>query len=199
MKISLARRFLALAAVLAIAPWASAHPGHEGEHGGVTWDFASGFAHPLSGWDHLLAMIAVGLWAAQLGGRARWLMPSAFIATMVAGAALGRAGFHLPGAELAIAASVLVLGLLLARAVRLPVAAGMALVGGFAIFHGWAHGAEMPATARGLGYGAGFVLATTLLHAVGVGLGLLTARRSEKFARYAGWAITAAGVALIAA
>ena len=131
MKISLTRRFLALAAVLAIAPWASAHPGHEGDHGGVTWDFAGGFAHPLSGWDHLLAMVAVGLWAAQLGGRARWLVPSAFVADMVAGAALGRAGFHLPGSEQAIAASVLVLGLLLARAVRLPVTAGMALVGAF--------------------------------------------------------------------
>ena len=199
MKISLARWFLAVAAILAIAPWASAHPGHEGDHGGVTWDFSGGFAHPLSGWDHLLAMIAVGLWAAQLGGRARWLVPSAFVAAMAAGAALGRAGFHLPGSDQAIAASVLVLGLLLARAVRLPVTAGIALVGAFAIFHGWAHGAEMPATARGLGYGAGFVLATAGLHAVGVGLGSLAARRSEKVSRYAGWAVTAAGVALFAA
>ena len=150
----------ALSLLLVAAPLAQAHPGHEGHD--FTWDFSGGFAHPLSGWDHLLAMIAVGLWAAQLGGRARWLVPSAFVGVMALGAALGHAGLMFPGVEQGIAASVLVLGLLIATAVRLPVAAGMALVGLFAGFHGIAHGAEMPATAGGLSYGAGFILATAL-------------------------------------
>ena len=103
------------------------------------------------------------------------------------------------GMEQAIAASVLVLGLLVARSVRLPVAAGMALVGVFALFHGLAHGAEMPATAGGLSYGAGFIAATAWLHLVGIGAGTLAARRSERIAEYAGWGIAAAGVLLLVA
>ena len=134
---SLGRRFLTLAAALAVVPWASAHPGHDGDHD-FNWDFSGGLVHPLSGLDHLLAMIAVGLWAAQLGGRARWLVPAAFVGVMALGAALGHAGMNFSGMEQAIAASVLVLGLLVARSVRLPVAAGMALVGVFALFHGLA-------------------------------------------------------------
>ncbi len=157
--------------LLALPVLAQAHPGHDGHE--LTWDFNGGFTHPLSGWDHLLAMIAVGLWAAQLGGRARWLVPVAFVGVMTLGAALGRTGVIFPGMEQGIAASVLVLGLLIAAAVRLPVTAGMALVGVFAIFHGFAHGAEMPGTAGGLFYGAGFVVATALLHAIGVGSGCL--------------------------
>jgi urease accessory protein len=194
---SLARRFLALAAVLALAPWAAAHPGHDGDHG-LTWDFSGGLAHPFSGTDHLLAMLAVGLWAAQLGGRARWLVPSAFVGVMTLGAALGHAGLAFSGLEQGIAASVLVLGLLIARSVKLPVTAGMMLVGIFALFHGLAHGTEMPATAGGLSYGAGFVVATALLHVTGLALGTLAARRSEKIAAYAGWGLAAAGVALFA-
>ncbi len=186
----------ALSLLLAAAPLAQAHPGHEGD--GFTWDFSGGFAHPLSGWDHLLAMIAVGLWAAQLDGRARWLVPSAFVGVMALGAALGHAGLMFPGVEQGIAASVLVLGLLIATTVRLPVAAGMALVGIFAVFHGLAHGAEMPATAGGLSYGAGFILATALLHAAGVGLGMMAARFSANAAKLAGWAIAASGVVLFA-
>jgi len=182
--------------LLVTAPLAQAHPGHEGD--GLVWDFSGGFAHPLSGWDHLLAMIAVGLWAAQLGGRARWLVPSAFVGVMALGAAVGHAGLMLPGVEQGIAASVLVLGLLIATAVRLPVAAGMTLVGIFAVFHGIAHGAEMPATAGGLSYGAGFVVATALLHAVGVGLGMGAACFSTKTTKLAGWAIAASGVVLFA-
>jgi len=193
---SMGRWLLALAPALTVAPWAQAHPGHEGDD--FTWDFSGGFAHPLSGWDHLLAMIAVGLWAAQLGGRARWLVPLAFVGMMALGAALGQAGLMFPGIEQGIAASVFVLGLLIAAAVRLPVSAGMALVGAFAIFHGLAHGAEMPASAGGLSYGAGFIAATVLLHAAGVGLGMIAARFSSTAARYAGWAIAAAGVALFA-
>lgn len=182
------------AAVLLFPALAQAHPGHEG--GDVTWDFSAGFAHPLTGIDHILAMVAVGLWAAQLGGHARWLVPSAFVSVMILGAALGHTGAVVPGVEQGIAASVLVLGLLIAANARLPVAAGMGLVGLFALFHGFAHGAEMPASVSGLSYGVGFVFATALLHAAGVGLGLLAGHTSARVAKCAGWAIAAAGVVL---
>lgn len=185
-----------VALLLALPVLAHAHPGHDGHE--LTWDFNGGFAHPLSGWDHILAMVAVGLWAAQLGGRARWLVPSAFVSVMVIGAVFGHAGAVIPGVEQGIAASVLVLGLLIAAAIRLPLPAGMGLVGVFALFHGVAHGAEMPATAGGLSYGAGFVAATILLHVAGVGFGMLAARTSAKAARLAGWAIAGCGVALFA-
>ena len=175
---------------------AQAHPGHEGHD--LTWDFSAGLAHPLTGVDHILAMVAVGLWAAQLGGRARWLVPAAFVTVMALGGALGRAGVNVPSVEQGIAASVLVLGLLIAAAVRLPVAAGMALVGVFAVFHGFAHGAEMPVTAGGLIYGAGLVAATVLLHVAGIGLGWLAGNYSARTAKFAGWGIAAAGVLLFA-
>jgi urease accessory protein len=186
---SLLKGFVLLATLPAIA---SAHPGHDGDHG-FGWDFSGGFAHPLSGWDHLLAMIAVGLWAAQLGGRARWLVPAAFVSVMTLGAILGHGGMAIAGTEQAIAASVLFLGLLVATAARLPIAAGMAITGVFALFHGLAHGAEMPATAAGLSYGLGFVLATTLLHAAGLGLGLFTARKSVVIPQTAGAVIALVG------
>ncbi len=191
---SLLKGFVLLAAVPAIA---SAHPGHDGDHG-FGWDFSGGFAHPLGGWDHLLAMIAVGLWAAQLGGRARWLVPAAFVSLMTLGATLGHGGLEIAGTEQGIAVSVLVLGLLVATAARLPVAAGMAIVGVFALFHGLAHGAEMPATAAGFEYGAGFVLATSLLHAAGLGLGLFASRKSTLIPQTAGVAIAFVGVAMLA-
>lgn len=197
MKKSLGRRLLTLVTVLAAAPWANAHPGHDGDHD-FTWDFSGGLTHPLSGVDHLLAMIAVGLWAVQLGGRARWLVPAAFVGLMTLGAAAGRAGMNFSVIEQVIAASVLILGLLIARSVKLPVAAGMALVGVFALFHGLAHGAEMPATSGGLAFGAGFIAATVLLHGVGIGAGTLAARRSEKITTAAGWGIAASGVVLLA-
>ena len=189
---------LAILAVTALVfpALAQAHPGHEGHE--LTWDFSAGFAHPVSGLDHLLAMLAVGLWAAQLGARARWLVPAAFVGVMALGGALGGAGVTMPGLEQGIAASVLVIGLIIAASVRLPIVAGMALVGGFAVFHGVAHGAEMPAAADGLGYGAGFVAATALLHAAGVGLGLLTGKVSACVPRLAGWGIAAAGVGMLA-
>jgi urease accessory protein len=191
------RPSVCLAVLGAFAPVvALAHPGHEGHD--ITWDFRSGFLHPLSGFDHLVAMVAVGLWAAQLGGRARWLVPVAFVSVMALGGALGRTGLTIPGVEQAIAASVLVLGLLIAMAVRPPVAVGMGLAGLFAIFHGFAHGAEMPATASGLGYGEGFIAATVLLHAVGLGLGLLGARLPVQTTKFAGWAVAAFGVVLFA-
>jgi urease accessory protein len=184
--------------VFAVLPTlAFAHPGHGG--GELTWDFSGGFAHPFSGWDHLLAMLAVGLWAAQLGGRARWLVPAAFISVMALGALLGHDGLTMPGIEQGIATTVFVLGLLIAASVRLPVGVGMALAGLFALFHGLAHGAEMPATAGGLAYGSGFVAATALLHLAGLGLGIVVMRRSVRSARYIGWAIATAGFVLAVA
>jgi len=178
---------------LAAASAAFAHPGHSSVDG-----IASGFAHPLSGWDHLLAMIAIGLWAAQLGGRACWRVPAAFVSVMALAAVGGHFLGVMPGVDQGIAASVLVLGLLIACAARLPLMASVALVGVFGIFHGVAHGAEMPATAGGLAFGAGFIGATVLLHAAGIGLGLATARLSERAPRLLGWGIAAAGVALFA-
>lgn len=186
--------FRAAFVLVALPTAALAHPGHGG--GELTWDFSNGFAHPFSGWDHLLAMVAVGLWAAQLGGRARWLVPAAFVSVMSLGALLGHGGFTMPGIEQGIAATVFVLGLLIAASVRLPVAAGMALVGLFALFHGLAHGAEMPVTTGGLAFGFGFVAATALLHLAGLGLGIVALRRSVRLARYTGWAIATAGIVL---
>jgi urease accessory protein len=177
--------------VLALPIFAQAHPGHDGHD--LTWSFNTGFGHPLSGWDHLLAMVAVGLWAAVLGGRARWLVPAAFVGTMMIGAIGGHLGLSLPGIEQGIAASLFVLGLLIAFSVRLPVALSMGVVALFALFHGCAHGAEMPATSSGLTYGAGFVLATALLHATGLGLGTLL-HKQPSLARITGGAVAAAGV-----
>lgn len=185
-----------LAAVLAVAVFlpvlAQAHP-----MPGEVHTLKSGFLHPLSGLDHILAMVAVGLWAAQLGGRALYLVPSAFVSLMAVGGAMGMAGVQLPMVEAGILASILVLGLLIAAAVRLPVAAGMAIVGLFALFHGHAHGTELPAAATGVTYAAGFILATVLLHACGIGLGLLAQKKLPAPAvRFAGVAIMIAGVCL---
>src|SRR5579863_6979611 len=130
--------------VLAFVGSAAAHPIDAGA------GLAAGFAHPLSGLDHVLAMVAVGLWAAQLGGRALWLVPSAFVAMMLAGGALGAAGVGVPAVEIGVAGSVLLLGLLIAFGVRAPLGVSMALVGGFAILHGHAHGSAMPAGAGAL-------------------------------------------------
>jgi len=165
---------------------AHAHPGHD------TSGFSAGVAHPLHGLDHILAMVAVGLWAAQLGGRAKWLVPASFVSVMALGGALGMAGVPIPFAEQGIFASVLILGVLIAASVRLPLAASMSLVGLFALCHGHAHGLEMPASAAGFAYGAGFVLATALLHAAGIGAGWAI----QHYAR-ASW-LRATGVAICA-
>lgn len=153
------------ALMLTLAGPALAHPGHLAGGG-----FIDGLLHPLSGIDHLMAMTAVGVWAARQGGRALWALPAAFVVMLAGGAALGIAGVALPAVEALIAASVVVLGLLAVTNVRVPVAAGVALVGAFAVFHGHAHGAEMPEAAHPLLYGAGFLLATALPHAAGIAL-----------------------------
>jgi urease accessory protein len=142
-------------------------------------------------------MIAVGLWAAQQGKRAVWAVPLAFTATMALGGALGMAGVALPFAERGIAASVLVLGVLIAAAARLPLASGVLLVAVFAVFHGHAHGAEMPRTASGLAYGAGFVAATASLHALGIAIGLSLEKLDRpRVARLAGAAVALCGAVL---
>jgi urease accessory protein len=193
MRRSASLAILATAATL-LSTAAFAHPGLPGH----THGFADGFAHPLSGLDHLLAMIAVGLWAAQLGGRALWLMPLTFVATMTVGAALGFGGVAMPWIEIGIAASVLVLGAMVALKLRPSLAMSLPLIAGFAALHGYAHGVELPADASGLSYGVGFIAATLMLHMVGIGLGLAASRMPVRFAaRAAGGAIACVGLLLV--
>jgi urease accessory protein len=159
--------------------------------------FASGLSHPFLGLDHLLAMLAVGLWAVQLGGRAIWRVPLAFMAMMALGCSLALGGLALPAVETGIAVSVLVLGLLIALAARFPLAAGMLLAGAFALFHGHAHGQELPQAASAFLYSTGFLLATGVLHATGAGLGILFSRGlAANWVRVMGGGIAAAGLVL---
>lgn len=191
MKPLLAKAFLPLAALLFTPAFAQAHPFH-GEPG-----LAQGFSHPFSGLDHLLALAAVGLWAAQLGRRAIWAVPAAFMGVLLLGGILGRAGVAIPMAEQGILASLFILGLLLALAARLPLAGSMGITGLFALFHGFAHGAEMPAQASTAAYFLGFAAAAVLLHAAGIGLGLAAQRRLPAPApRFAGAALLLATLCL---
>ena len=187
----------AIIAALSLVPTAAfAHTGVGDGHG-----FVHGFAHPLGGLDHILAMVTVGLFAWQLGGRALWLVPASFVLAMTAGGALGMADISVPFVELGIAASILVLGIIVAAGVKAPVAVAMGLVGAFAIFHGHAHGTEMPIDASGAAYAAGFVLATALLHASGIALGMLIGRFSDAYGRIgyqvSGGLVALAGVAIL--
>lgn len=191
-------RFLVtLASVMLISATASAHTGH-----GDTAGFVHGFAHPIGGLDHVLAMVAVGLFAAIVGGRALWRVPASFVAVMALGGVLGAAGLAVPFVEIAIAVSVVVLGGAVFLRQKLPVSAAMALVGFFAAFHGFAHGAEMPAAASGLAYGLGFVAATALLHAAGLAAGLgamrLGAKAGPAVLRIGGGLVSLAGLGLLA-
>lgn len=173
-----------------IAPFALAASGIASAHPGHADGLLSGLAHPLLGADHLLAMVAVGLWAYQLGGRARWQVPASFVALMSVAAIAGMAGFALPLVESGIAASLLVLGLLIAFSVRTGPAFGAGIVALFALFHGGAHGIEMPLNATAWQYGLGFVLATVALHGIGLMLGKGLARH--------GWMVRAGGMAIAA-
>jgi urease accessory protein len=186
-----------VAAAALIPSIALAHPGH-GDGGG----FVHGLLHPVTGLDHVLAMVAVGMLAAHLGGRALLWVPASFLAMMVVGGALGMMAFPIPQVETGIALSVIVLGLAVAFRLNLPTAVAAGLPGAFAIFHGYAHGAEMPAAASLISYGAGFLAATALLHLAGIGLGLLVGRAgvtaAPRIARLGGGAMALAGIALVA-
>jgi urease accessory protein len=162
---------------------------------GLAGGFSSGFLHPLQGLDHLVAMVAVGLWGAFLGGRAMWLLPVVFPVVMAFGGALGVMGVPLPQVETGIALSAVVLGLMVLLAARPPLWVAAAMVGLFGIFHGHAHGTELPESASPITYAAGFVLATGLLHLLGIAFGLLVRWPAGKIAVRAG----GAAIALIGA
>jgi urease accessory protein len=183
------RAALAAALLLVALPaWA-----HEG--GGQAAGFLSGMLHPVSGLDHVLAMVAVGLWGAQLGAPAIWLLPVAFPLVMAFGGFLGLMGVPVPGVELGIALSAVLLGVMVATQSRPPLGVAIALVGFFAVFHGHAHGTELPAGASGLLYSVGFVIVTGLLHATGIAVGLVHRWERGRLAlRGAGAAVAAAGV-----
>jgi urease accessory protein len=184
---------LSLSAILFLA---AAMPAYAHVGVGTTSSFTAGFMHPLSGLDHMTVMIAVGLWAALKGGKAIWAWPAAFAGVMLGGAALGMAHVPVPFVEPGILASVVALGLLVALAIDLPVSAGVAVIGLFALFHGHAHGTEVPENAGGLEYMAGFAVATALLHATGIAAGLSLGLRFRGLARVAGAACAAIGVGL---
>jgi urease accessory protein len=159
--------------------------------------FMSGLAHPPSGADHVLAMVAVGLWSVLAGGRALWLWPAAFVACMLGGFGLGLSGASLPYVEAGILASVVVLSLLVAFTVRAKLPVGAAVVGLFALFHGHAHGVEAPVAGHLL-YALGFVAATAALHLAGIALGTALIGRMGRWALRASGVAAAAGVGLIA-
>jgi urease accessory protein len=185
--------FLSALAALAIAS-PSALLAHEGGHAS---GFVAGLGHPVGGTDHLLAMVAVGLWAAMLGGRAIWALPLAFVGAMLAGGAAGFLGLPLPGVEPMIMASVVLLGVAAALLLRVPVAVAAVGVAAFGLFHGHAHGAE----AGGSGfaaYAAGFALATLALHGAGLALGwALQAPAARRMVRVIGAGVALAGLSLV--
>ena len=165
---------------------------------GQAQGFLTGLRHPVSGLDHVLAMIAVGLWGAQLGAPALWLLPVTFPMVMAAGGFLGLVGIPLPGVEFGIAMSALLMGMLVASAAKLPLAAAAVLVGIFAIFHGHAHGTELPAGQNGLAYSIGFVVATGTLHAAGILLGVAHRWRAGRVAvQVTGVVIALGGLAFL--
>jgi len=184
----------ALVAILLSSSLASAHTGE-----GVVGGFAGGISHPFLGPDHLAAMIAVGLWGAFLGPPAIWLLPVVFPLVMAVGGAAGMLGLPMPGVEIGIACSAIVLGLMVALAAQPPLWIAAVVVGAFAVFHGHAHGTELPAGANAVAYSAGFVIATGTLHLVGIAFGLLVGWPMGRLAvRTAGAVIALAGVAFLA-
>jgi urease accessory protein len=186
----------ALAALLLAPSLAFAHTGV-----GQTVGFVHGFSHPLSGLDHILAMVMVGVIAWQIGGRAVWIVPTTFVAVMALGGALGMMGIAVPFVEAGIALSVIVLGAIIALGIRAPVAVAAGMVGLFAIFHGHAHGSDMPAAAGGMAYAAGFMIATATLHLAGLAIGFVIAKmgdtRGAFVTRSAGGIAALAGVGLL--
>lgn len=186
---------LGLAASLVLPAVAEAHI-LQGETGG----FLHGFEHPLSGADHLLAMFCVGLWGAQMGGRSVWSLPIAFPLIMVIGGMLGIAGVPLPAVESGIALSIIVLGAAIAFVWRPPEWLAVLVIGVFAIFHGYAHGAELPTATDPADYAIGFVVATGLIHLLGISVGLAFQRfRGGELSRAVGGLIGLGGVYFLVA
>ena len=183
----------AFALALSFASPAFAHTGHDVN------GLAAGLAHPVFGLDHLLAMVAVGLWAGLVGGRAFWAWPAAFVGSMVLGGVLGMQGIALPAIELVIVISVIALGMATALDLKLHVVLGAAIIALFGIAHGHAHGMEAPEMGSGLAYAAGFVVATAALHGIGLCLAALTRTRfAAKVTRVLGGLVALAGIGLIA-
>jgi len=190
---SIAYCFALVAMLLALAE--SPALAHSGSASG---GFIGGFAHPLFGPDHVVAMVAVGMWGAFLGAPAIWLLPIVFPLVMAAGGALGILGVTLPAVETGIAASAVVLGMMVALAAKPPLWVAAVLVGVFAIFHGHAHGTELPPGSDAVAYSVGFVIATGLLHLAGIAFGLLARWPAGRLAvRAAGGAIALAGLAFL--
>ena len=186
-------RLVCVLTILFSLGWAQVAWAHV--EGGQAAGFITGLQHPWSGLDHVLAMVAVGLWGAQLGSPAIWLLPIAFPMMMAMGAMMGLLGIPVPGVEIGIALSAIVLGTMILAEVRPKLAVAIAMVGIFAIFHGHAHGTELPAGQSGLLYSMGFVIATGCLHGVGVALGLVHRLPAGKFAlRLAGIFIAVMGM-----
>ena len=195
MKKSLRLSLLMLGAMSLLPISVFAHPAV-----GETTGFGLGFGHPIGGADHLLAMLAVGLWAAQMGGRAIWAVPSAFVTLMIFGGSLAVAGIHLPYVEEGIVVSVLVFGLLIAATFKFSATVSAFIVGVFAVFHGQAHGAEMPLAIGAISYVLGFASGTALLHAAGIAGGIILQKMNiERAVRFAGGAIAIAGACLAVA
>ena len=202
-KLALTRTLGFIAAGLLLPSFAYAHVG-VGEASG----FLHGLTHPTSGLDHVCAMLAVGLWAAQMGGRSVWAVPLTFVGVMALGGALPMLGIGVPFVEQGIVLSVLLLGVLIAASVRLPLWLSSGMVGLFALWHGHAHGAEMPAFGSGIEYALGFMLATGLLHVAGIAFGLGMQRlpvlsrvegARERVVHFAGSGIALCGVYLAVA
>ena len=187
-------QFLAALSLLGVSSAALAHTGH-GMHG-----FGAGITHPFTGLDHLLAIFAVGLWAAQShhSRGAIWALPGIFMLALVAGAGLAASGLTLVWAEPAIASSVLALGLLIALAVRVPTVLGILATAGFGLAHGYAHGLDMPTAASPLLYATGFLSATAILHLLGLTLGLVAKDRPGQWLRTTGGVIAAIGAGMLA-
>lgn len=193
------KKALTTAALMAASAAAFAHAGHLHD-GALGASFAAGLAHPFGGWDHLLAMVTVGAWAATaLRGAQRLAAPGAFLAALLVGGLLGMWGVALPGNEIAIAASVALLGVLWLAGPRAPQSVGFALIATAGLAHGLAHGSEMASGASFAGYAAGFLLGSALLHGLGLGAGSALARLPRLAAEACAAAVGLAGLAMLAA